>query len=97
MPGLASSNRGMVEVFTQEPTRKDPSARPNQIVPSYMHSMALRPHNMQLSDSRGLGYCGSRTDGGRAASAEHPHVDPSTPGCTRKASGKAPRAPRQRR
>ena len=49
---------------------------------SYMHSMALRPHSMQLSDSRGLGYCGSRTDGGRAASAEHPHVDPSTPGCT---------------
>jgi len=38
---IAQSNRGMVEVFTQEPTRKDPSSRPTQIVPSYMHTLAL--------------------------------------------------------
>ena len=31
---------GMVEVFTQEPTRKDPASRPSQIVPSYMHKLA---------------------------------------------------------
>ena len=38
---IAQSNRGMVEVFTQEPTRRDPAARPTQCVPSYMHKMAL--------------------------------------------------------
>ena len=52
----------------------------------YKHMHALKLHSMQLSDPIDLGHCGSMTDGGRAASADHPHVDPCTHGCMRMAS-----------
>ena len=45
---------------------------------------------MQLSEPKDPGHCGSRTNGGRAASAEHLHVDRATTGCTREASRRAP-------
>jgi hypothetical protein len=48
MAVIAQSNRGMVEVFTQEPTRKDVAARPTQIVPAYLHKLAQEAARVQV-------------------------------------------------
>ena len=51
MAVLAQSNRGMVEVFTQQPSRKDPSSRPPQIVPGYLHKLAVEAARVARPDA----------------------------------------------